>query len=90
MCTDSHLFLLFVMQPTFPNVFGISSEYKKVTIKIFNQTLQYNALSQYIKDFELPMDYIYQFLVVLMIVVQGFNNNNNNNLAFCPKQIGVD
>jgi hypothetical protein len=30
-------------------------------MKSFNQTLPYNALSQYIKDFELLLDYIYKF-----------------------------
>ena len=45
-------------------------------MKIFNQTLQYNALSHYIKEFELLLDYIFKFLVTLLIVVQGVQKNH--------------
>jgi len=45
-------------------------------MKSFNQTMQYNALSHYLKEHELLLDYIYKFLVTILIVVQGVQNNH--------------
>ena len=38
--------------------------------------MQYNALSHYLKEHELLLDYIYKFLVTILIVVQEVQNNH--------------
>jgi len=39
-------------------------------MKSFNQTLQYNALSHYLNEFELLLNYIYKFLVTILQTLQ--------------------